>query len=280
MTFLRTIEMQKILKGVSVPEGEQIHINHEECFAGIDRKKRLYIKKFPTGHGFYCHHCGMKGYLRDKEVIHRVEDKLSITRIPEPPHSLYLEELKTLKGEHAPSKWPVEARVWWYSYGLMDEDAISRGAQWHNERLCIPWHTFEHEVWSCRSFNKDRSKVLTLTSPQDAALVRACKPSKPLILGVGVVVEDVLSAIKINKAGYLAVPLFGTTLSVVNKSFICDHLNGVVIWLDDDVAGALGSVKLYTELKGMHDRVTHVRNRQPKELSVEEIQETINKCTT
>lgn len=39
----------------------QVHINHIGCPAGIDRKRRLYIKRTAKGVVAFCHHCGKKG---------------------------------------------------------------------------------------------------------------------------------------------------------------------------------------------------------------------------
>src|SRR5271165_6572543 len=48
----------------SLALGEQIHINHEDCSAGIDVKRRLYIKRVPGGLISYCHHCSGSGFFR------------------------------------------------------------------------------------------------------------------------------------------------------------------------------------------------------------------------
>ena len=45
--------------------GEQVNVNHVACTAGLDTKKRLYIKRTEkNGRDIilaYCHHCGFSG---------------------------------------------------------------------------------------------------------------------------------------------------------------------------------------------------------------------------
>lgn len=45
--------------------GTQIHVNHEGCSAGVDSKKRLYIKRVVGGVLGYCHHCRDHGFWRE-----------------------------------------------------------------------------------------------------------------------------------------------------------------------------------------------------------------------
>lgn len=74
------------IKGLA--EGQQIHVNHINCPAGSDTKKRLYLKRAKDGAVVlgYCHHCSTKGVLRlksnrpikslsilRKEIAHEVE---------------------------------------------------------------------------------------------------------------------------------------------------------------------------------------------------------------
>lgn len=43
--------------------GEEVNVNHDDCSAGMDTKKRLYIKRVEGGVVSYCHHCGKAGYF-------------------------------------------------------------------------------------------------------------------------------------------------------------------------------------------------------------------------
>lgn len=46
----------------NAPDKGQIRVNHEDCPAGADFRKRLYIKRIsPTKVVGFCHNCGCKG---------------------------------------------------------------------------------------------------------------------------------------------------------------------------------------------------------------------------
>jgi hypothetical protein len=51
-------------------EGDQVHVNHQLCPAGVDTKKRLYLKQIEDGKILgYCHHCGESGILNGQKTI-------------------------------------------------------------------------------------------------------------------------------------------------------------------------------------------------------------------
>lgn len=56
-------------------DGEQIHVNHKDCTAGSDTKRRLYLRRTSDGTTTlaYCHHCGEKGVLRKGRALKSVK---------------------------------------------------------------------------------------------------------------------------------------------------------------------------------------------------------------
>lgn len=49
--------------GEDLTSGEQIHVNHDKCPAGLDTKRRLYIKRTEDDRYIlaYCHNCSLSG---------------------------------------------------------------------------------------------------------------------------------------------------------------------------------------------------------------------------
>lgn len=62
---METIDLDQYQEAVeSLSQGEQINVNHKDCPAGVDTRKRLYIKRTTAGAILaYCHHCNSKAYL-------------------------------------------------------------------------------------------------------------------------------------------------------------------------------------------------------------------------
>ncbi len=255
--FLRTPEMMEYVEDLAdAPVDYQYHTNHRDCPAGSDSKRRLYVKRAPDGWMFYCHHCNNKGYLRVKDYVHRADE---VTKPPTPyvAHE-FAKQLSV--GTWLKRGWSSEARLWWASYGLTDLDARQHHVQFADNRLCIAWYG----TWSCRGFNTT-PKWLTYTSA--TPMSHEVEGRRAIVL-----VEDVLSAIKIKNAGYAVLPLFGTSINTQHKA-ICARYDSVVVWLDDDVAGQKATATAMKEIS--FNPVITIRHKQPKECSYAEIKEMI-----
>jgi len=63
---------EETYKHLELAEGEQVRINHTECTAGSDTRKRLYIKNKGSHIVAYCHNCGLKGGKRNSVSVHDV----------------------------------------------------------------------------------------------------------------------------------------------------------------------------------------------------------------
>lgn len=260
--FLRTDEMKKYLEDRDMLHGlaTQIHVNHDDCPAGVDTKARLYIKRAPDGVMFYCHHCGSKGYYRLKDVLYRASEIVSLEdAVKETDYGTLLDELSAGVYYKPLAEWSPEARLWWASYGFTEEDAQAFDVQFYADRVWLC--TEGGKLFQGRGFHNP--KYITL-GDKDTCIYYVNSVSNKYI-----VVEDLLSTYKVYKAGGNAVCLLGTTLNNKTKSFLATRALGITIWLDDDEAGWKASTAIYKELHGLVDNVVTIRDRQPKEHGLE-----------
>ena len=213
--------------------GAQVHVNHEGCPEGLDRKKRLYIKRLPDASVLaYCHHCGLSGYYKDRVTnIHRVMKRP-------------LEESQSAKNLLLPkdvindaTQWPIDARGWLLKYGITDKEIKDYGIV-HSpslDRLLFPIYMDGNYVgWQGRSFAKDGDVPKYLTTVDADNPSGNCGVYKHgLDSSTAVLVEDIISAIKVSRTAD-AIALLGShpTPEVIN--WIANRYKNIYIWLDND----------------------------------------------
>lgn len=259
--FLRTPEMKEYVEDLDeAVVGYQYHTNHRDCSAGEDRKKRLYIKRAPDGWMFYCHHCGVKGYLRAADKMYRSVPSLDVSDYR--AVSSITKELEAGEGDSDVSKWPVEARIWWYSYDLNDEDA-KRWCLYYGDRLFMR----AGGTWVGRSFASGRNKYVNYKHTGKPAYFYYHDSLTSIT-----VVEDVVSAYKVHKAGYNVLALLGTKASTEELELITRFYEHVNVWLDPDTPGQMGATELFKRVNGLCS-VMNVVAPQPKEVSYSRIKE-------
>jgi len=267
--FLRTDEMKKYLEDRDMLHGlaTQIHVNHEDCPAGVDTKARLYIKRAPDGVMFYCHHCGSKGYYRLKDRLYRVSEVVTIEGASkEPDYGMLLDDLNVDKYERPMDEWSPAARLWWASYGFTEDDARYFGVQFYAERL---WLYAANKLYQGRSF-VGLPKYLTLGNKNQLCYFRhTVEPTFTIV-------EDLLSMYKVYKSGGNVICLLGTSMNDVVKSYVAEQATKVVLWLDDDTAGWNAATSIYTQLHGLVPDVRTIKDRQPKEHGLDFIKGIIN----
>jgi hypothetical protein len=245
------------------PETEgSVYLDHVGCPSGEDRKHRLFVTRTSEGKVlWYCHHCGGRGVTSGKSF-----GGVGIAR-----------NVATLLTDDelvwSPVSWPPEARGWLAKYDVTPDMA---GAAYHVEsgRLMLPVKSF----------------LGTTVGQQLRAVLLGMVP-KYLSKGVVnhgswhrdgdvdsstvVVVEDILSAIRVQK--FLpAVALLRTSISSNIVSDILDAgYTRVVIWLDDDDAGRHASPKIVRTLIPLLD-VDKITMQQAKACTDDEIERTLD----
>lgn len=222
-------------------EGKEVNVNHENCPAGYDGKKRLYVKRVTGGIVAYCHHCGLAGYYVAGKSRLRPRKHVEVEATPEAPFELPKSRVMNI-GSGVNYNWlftkylegrsdQVIADVLLYvrevpeidgcplMYGIHDRESNTNGYQlrWTDGR-------------------SPKTKTHLKTKPNLGSWFG--RPDATTL----VLVEDPLSAVIISKTMLAAgtkvavLCLFGTRLAPA----IVPSLSGyhkIVVWTDNDSAG-------------------------------------------
>jgi hypothetical protein len=274
---------QEMEQAQALEIGEQININHEDCDAGEDRKKRLYIKRVENGNIiYYCHHCSESGVVHNSVPKNRKA----------PPRKSGAYEKRPSNGsssvcylpsdaEGDVSQWPAQARVWLRSYGITDGEIAARGIMYSDrrERVILPcWKEGKLVSWqSRRIFPHDKKpKYLSYGEKESVYYVPGAAPAATTTLIKRLcIVEDVLSAIKCGRF-IDTIALRKATLSDKELLWIVRAgYKDFIIFLDDDNAQVKKSqIVLKNRLENLGTvRIVHSSGRDPKEHSDKELEE-------
>lgn len=166
---------------------------------------------------------------------------------------------------------PREAWVWCMKAGLSPEvatDVYGFGWAENVHRVIVPILENEEDTGAfvARSLDKRRP-------PKYIASANAAGKNWMHLHGdTVVVVEDVLSAISIARAGFGSIAAMGTSFDQVFMSKISSHRN-IVSWLDPDAGGDKGYRKL-RKASGLWDARLHriKSNKDPKYHTSAEVQ--------
>lgn len=176
----------------------------------------------------------------------------------------YIKKSNTTKQFYLPKDctWeiPLDVKKWLFKYIDMPDlikYRISYSPYWN--QIIIPIGINE---FLSRNFNKDKPKWY----------FRGEKP-KDYILGNSdtcVLCEDILSGIRIVKAGYSAHILFGTNIPLEAPRKLYSRFSRVRVWLDMDAQSK--AVKSVQRLSQFHPDVGTISTpHDPKEYSIEDI---------
>ncbi len=252
--------------------GGQVHINHASCSAGIDRKKRLYIKRNESTIVAYCHNCGGKG-------IYHITKSGSTRSLTSLKKELKEKEHKIVKKVVFPKdvtfdthEFSTKALAWLFKYNvtvsLITKHKICYSKSM--DRVILPVFDDKGELvfWQGRALAEGvYPKYLSCSSAEKPFMfLRTTNPDKN---NVWVIVEDVLSAIRCSEVCN-SIALLGTVpttkMALVLKK---ENPSKVFLWLDNDNAGWFGKQKCNQLLSLLLDDVHTVHHpSQPKECSV------------
>lgn len=266
-----------------IEPGETIRINHTDCEAGEDTRRRLYITRpiaDPTKVIAYCHNCqqggadGSNKYSIYRERRH-ASAAINLPPIDDnvvPPHNMvgYMKD------------WPVDAKSWAYSNHLVDMDAVQYGIQFDpsSDRVYIPRYD---RVPNGKLVGYQLRRVSSLDGPKYLTAQKDDTPSFTVIEGdiaprYAVVVEDYVSGIHIRKALHDTdvYVIYGTKIDPTVMYQLATHgYGGVTIWLDNDndhVCEQAKAMKRTIELYNPNIKVRRIAlANDPKHHSPEEI---------
>lgn len=188
-------------------------------------------------------------------------------------------ELKEAKGKppFLPSDFSIEIPVkyaWFLKYGISLQTAMLWGFGWSEffNRVVIPicgMYTNKLDAVHLRAVHEgDKPKFLNLGRPSPDAAFYALHGSRNRI----VVVEDVISAIKVHMAGHCAVSINGSDITDTQVQRILSLSHDVYIWFDHDVAGWKGAEDAVKQFKMQGAKVQRVKSlADPKTYNKESI---------
>lgn len=255
--------MQTLLGDDTLALNETAHVHH--CRTGRNND-RCYITNKGTVTLFYCHHCGKKGVL--KKSLARVKARIS------PPKTLYPRGTG-LPSDclYSPSSWPIDARLWINRAGVSSQMALDNniGYSPRFNRVVIPInYGGVYQGYSARRIGKEGPKYLARCKSKDKFLfVKHVVPNQSVIL-----VEDILSCIRISELGYNCVALQGVHLSDSMLNYLSSNYNMFSIYLDNDkIEVKIQQIRLKNELE-LYGSVKLIKTtNDPKEYSNDELEE-------
>ena len=262
-------EMRELLEEAGeLEEGQSINIHH--CKEGHNND-RLYITNKGEATLFYCHHCSKRGALKNKLAAYKKYARASEGGTKHYHQSSMLpNDINTV-----PSTWPIEALKWPLTAKLSftDMEALGLAYSPRINRVCVPV-TFagEYRGFIARRIEGDGPKYLARYKQEDRDnfIYARCSQESSTV----VIVEDVLSCAKLEKAGYNVVALLGTHISDSLIHFLSSNFSTYIEWLDDDNPDVkMKQVKLRNQLS-LYGNVRLVKTpNDPKTYSIKEIQD-------
>lgn len=167
---------------------------------------------------------------------------------------------------------PSAALLWVLKTGLSPEEASEKYSMMWHEKSCRVFIPVGSEAVLARAVYKEDTPKYKLFGRMKTMVFIA--PGKsPLV-----VVEDILSAIKVSKAGYKSAAILGTSVSPEVTAELAAIDETIVLWLDPDNAGLSGR-KAVKKALGLYPVYVHYArptiSLDPKYLSSERIHETI-----
>ncbi|HEY9814431.1 MAG TPA: hypothetical protein V6D20_01285, partial [Candidatus Obscuribacterales bacterium] len=157
-------------------------------------------------------------------------------------------------GETDITKFSTAARLWLAQYEMLVPDLFREDGS----GLMIPvYDRIGNQVGMQRRMFKGSAKYLTYINKGYSFSYMGERG----VANTLYIVEDLLSACKLNQAGMNVMCAMGTSLQTLPV-----FVGELIIWLDDDEAGHRGALKLARELGAISEKVTTMFNKQPKEI--------------
>jgi hypothetical protein len=232
----------------SMSVGEQIHGNHIDCPAGVDNKRRLYIRRADTSMWLlHCHHCGDSGVFRSKEPRSMLSTATPTTSKafsgPIDFHQWY-----DFCRDLGLSKKPTATQSLWLDHidGGLLEDYYGVMYNTTNNDIYLPIF-YDRDAsgglivgYQVRHFGPGAKYTTHMFTDDSFAFYEIS--SKVLI-----VCEDIVSMLWCIQNGFSVVCLLGTkepTWEKFAEAIQKAKPRKVLLWLDDDPAGHSGVIKL------------------------------------
>lgn len=249
-----------------LPQGSKIRT---KCSDNCGADNSQLVSHTEKGYHRHCFRCGVSNFeghgIRSIELIERHKKERAIKReaIVQLPEDFTLDV-------------PQRAAVWYYKYGISAELAASYGIGYTPEldRIVLP--VFEDEeliAVQMRAVDPWRKpKYLNPIGPKVSSAIFESAPAT----GVTVVVEDILSAIKVGRV-HQATSILGTNMTDARALKIASRNHTALLWLDGDRAGIKGTIPAERQLAILGVNVRRIRTTDdPKTYSLQDIRSIIH----
>lgn len=261
--------------------GESIRVNHEDCTAGEDTKRRLYVTRKADVLLGYCHNCSKSSsmYMSKSD---RYRD-VSVRGIRRPAEDYIDPELV---GFNDKENIPAEADAWRIKNKLSRKDCaaftISYCPDW--DAIYLPFFNMDgdrsgHQL---RPLHKrGGAKYINFQKDKDTELGGIVFSTHPTSNSCLVIVEDLVSGIHIANAGYNALVNYGTHVKPSILHSISNHYTSIVVWLDNDNAVVHRHAKDIENILHLYNQTGLCIRRiskyeDPKHYDTEKIREIVN----
>ncbi len=280
--------------------GQTIRVNHMDCTAGEDTRRRLYLTR-PQGQPDrivgYCHNCQEGGalftdkYESYRKQMHSPTDDIVVTtdkhEVIEPPPLMITDV----------NNWPGDAQAWLIHNKLNQQDVDNYKIAFDpsTHRVYLPKYSQYYPTSGARTLDgyqlrKVRSKsidkgpkYLTVRKQNDngfTKLMSSGNKEEPTVL-----VEDLVSGIHVHMATDCNVIVnYGVKVNI-EALYSARHSNKFIVWLDNDsgfIRGqAMQMAKTWDILKknsGMSDTIT--KYSDPKHYTHPQIKKIVEAALT
>lgn len=245
--------------------GEHETANVHHCKHGRNND-RCYVTNTGEAYLFYCHHCHKAGKLFNKLASYKKHISKQEAKLPNSYHMPSTIEKDV-------SLWPVEARIWPQQASLTRDQIEEVGMGWDERtgRVCIPV-SFEgmYRGYVARRIRGNGPKYIARRN--DATKFIYTKHA--VDDGRVVIVEDILSCIKLYYCGINAVALQGTAIDDSLLNYLTSNYSVFDVWLDNDNPQVkMNQVKALKRLELFGECRIIKTDKDPKEYDKEEIEE-------
>jgi len=273
--------MREILSGQKdlLEIGESVRLNHVDCDAGVDTRRRLYITRKPDVLLAYCHNCGESAshYMAASDRYR--ETPQSAIRKPAIEYTSPLLISFTEK-----EAIPAEAEAWRINNRLTRTNCkqynISYAPEW--DSIYLPFYGMDGDIDGHQFrplHRRGGAKYINFQKDKDVALGGIA--TQNISMSCLVVVEDLVSSIHINKAGYDALINYGTHVKPTILHNISNDYKKICVWLDNDNEVVIEHAKQMTAILQLYNRSGAVIElisewKDPKHYSDTKIREVID----
>ena len=255
--------------------GVEARHNHEQCSAGADTRRRLYVTRTDsTTVTAYCHNCGRGGFWKqlggrsrdDIRLLYAARDNLYNGEEPEDGSQCAQQSSAVPKGE-----WSNHATGWVKRYGITDAEIERFKIGYHlpTGRVCLPVYRGRVLIgYQLRDVVGDTdTKYLTEKMGAKTLLFRVRNGKRTCVI-----VEDMLSAIKVGRQVDTAAML-GSSLNHEIIAKLASEYDEVIIWMDNDNIVIKRKQNEYKSLLDMLCKSARIirTSRDPKDYTDEEI---------